>query len=360
MFDEEKDKKLENENDIGLNDENDPGVNENFDFEHDFSDDPQEHHDDNDNNEQPPLMKKKRGNLWINIIIALFVIFGLYKIWGMFTAKKTVVTQAPSGQVTQSGLQKVTKQPNVPEDKFVTVPASPKATPDKPEPPASATPTPDKAAPIKPEAVKTEPPATSTPDKPTLDKPAAVEHKLQVPVEHEPAAATSTPDMPTPARPAVNIMQDNKLAALNSEVEQLNTKVNTILHNLSSVQQEMKKDEARISTSAQMQLSSDIKDALQALSGYIITVSKNVDNLTKEVKRQSIVLQGLQGEAKKTRSSMALSIDAIIPGRAWLRDANGKLYTVAPGDEIPGYGRVLEINARDGLVKMSFGTLSSS
>lgn len=50
-----------------------------------------------------------------------------------------------------------------------------------------------------------------------------------------------------------------------------------------------------------------------------------------------------------------LSVYAIIPGRAWLRSSNGKTITVTEGDNVPEYGKVLKIDAGNGVVVTSSG-----
>jgi hypothetical protein len=51
----------------------------------------------------------------------------------------------------------------------------------------------------------------------------------------------------------------------------------------------------------------------------------------------------------------AFSVQAIIPGRAWLRSDNGETLTVAEGDSIKGLGRVTKIDPYDGVVEVNVG-----
>ena len=52
---------------------------------------------------------------------------------------------------------------------------------------------------------------------------------------------------------------------------------------------------------------------------------------------------------------VAFSVQAIIPGRAWLRSDNGEALTVAEGDTIKGFGRVTKIDPYDGIVEVNTG-----
>jgi hypothetical protein len=51
-----------------------------------------------------------------------------------------------------------------------------------------------------------------------------------------------------------------------------------------------------------------------------------------------------------TRPSAGLIVEAVIPGRAWVRNQDGVLMVIEVGDEIPGVGKVTRIDAREGLV----------
>lgn len=54
------------------------------------------------------------------------------------------------------------------------------------------------------------------------------------------------------------------------------------------------------------------------------------------------------------------SVQAIIPGRAWLRSDNGETVTVAEGDIIKEFGRVTKIDPYDGVVEINTGHKSIS
>jgi hypothetical protein len=57
------------------------------------------------------------------------------------------------------------------------------------------------------------------------------------------------------------------------------------------------------------------------------------------------------GEPKST-----YNVQAIIPGRAWLKSDNGETVTVAEGDILKNYGRVMKIDPYDGIVQIDTGT----
>jgi len=52
---------------------------------------------------------------------------------------------------------------------------------------------------------------------------------------------------------------------------------------------------------------------------------------------------------------IAYSVQAIIPGRAWLRSDSGETVTVAEGDTIKDLGRITKIDPYDGVVEINTG-----
>lgn len=58
---------------------------------------------------------------------------------------------------------------------------------------------------------------------------------------------------------------------------------------------------------------------------------------------------------EKAPAMTAYYVQAIIPGRAWLKDPNDKIITVTVGDPISGYGEVVNIDAKNGVVTTSSG-----
>jgi|GEM_PF-6558412 len=63
-----------------------------------------------------------------------------------------------------------------------------------------------------------------------------------------------------------------------------------------------------------------------------------------------------QPAQSQTTLSRVYTVDAVIPGRAWLKNKAGDTSTVAQGDTIPGYGKVTVIDDENGIVITSNGT----
>mgnify|MGYP001178860183 CR=1 FL=1 len=91
-----------------------------------------------------------------------------------------------------------------------------------------------------------------------------------------------------------------------------------------------------------------IAAALDKKINLSMTDQKELEN-TKRVQVKS--------KTKKVISAPTIRyvLHAIIPGRAWIEGPDRILHTVAKGDQLPGYGRVLSIDSSQGIIKTSSG-----
>ncbi|MBI2790824.1 MAG: hypothetical protein HYX61_02600 [Gammaproteobacteria bacterium] len=83
--------------------------------------------------------------------------------------------------------------------------------------------------------------------------------------------------------------------------------------------------------------------------------------IAKEEERQQKARQKAKPKSQKISPKSAafttphLTVHAIIPGRAWIRTADGKTITITEGDTVGEYGKVLKIDAPNGVVLTSSG-----
>jgi len=96
-----------------------------------------------------------------------------------------------------------------------------------------------------------------------------------------------------------------------------------------------------------------------------------IDEMSKKISRiESKMSESPQGVAPMVRAPVvetpgpsgraeprvAYTVQAIIPGRAWLKSESGDTVTVAEGDILRGYGRIVKIDPYDGVVDIDTGT----
>ncbi len=60
--------------------------------------------------------------------------------------------------------------------------------------------------------------------------------------------------------------------------------------------------------------------------------------------------------ARISQPKINYTVQAIIPGRAWLKSESGDTVTVAEGDVLKGYGRITKIDPYDGIVDIDTGS----
>jgi len=93
----------------------------------------------------------------------------------------------------------------------------------------------------------------------------------------------------------------------------------------------------------------DIQDSIQGIAAQI--KANQVSQLLLDTYKAK--LQDKQNRA--IRRKKQYFVEAVIPGRAWLQAADGTDITVAVGDTIAGYGKVIMINPYNGVVRTDSG-----
>ena len=100
----------------------------------------------------------------------------------------------------------------------------------------------------------------------------------------------------------------------------------------------------------------NLQDEVRNLSSRVATMETELTKLLQALTRQVTAERAPTREANGASSPrVPYSVQAIIPGRAWLRADNGDAVTVAEGDMIKGLGRVVKIDPYDGVVEVSMG-----
>lgn len=161
-----------------------------------------------------------------------------------------------------------------------------------------------------------------------------------------------------------------EVAKLHEGLNKLNTQIDSILSQikyLDAYSREVSDNLNKLNESI-----STMDSRLLALTNTTSTLSKDVGNVKSEVGYVKEVLRedGLdvspdfspkkkQGHAEK-EGRIAIeepeyTVHAVVPGRAWLKSSKGQIVTVAEGDSIGNYGKILVIDAANGVVLTSSG-----
>jgi biotin carboxyl carrier protein len=118
-------------------------------------------------------------------------------------------------------------------------------------------------------------------------------------------------------------------------------------------------------TALQMKVQ-DLAMRLASMESTLTRLSQNLQEL-KTNKASVMASAGAMGAQAQTQAPTTLpapkpaapkisySVQAIIPGRAWLKSENGNTVTVAEGDTLKDFGRVVKIDPYDGIVQIDIG-----
>ncbi len=139
-----------------------------------------------------------------------------------------------------------------------------------------------------------------------------------------------------------------KLNSLEQEQSNMNSTLQTVNNQVSSMNSTV----------------SDVSSKISALSAHLTALSDRLDTQTREIERLT-ALNTKRHTVKYSRihqrglpsTVVMYSIQAIIPGRAWLIASNGSSMTVREGSPVAGYGVVRLIDAERGRILTSSGRI---
>lgn len=100
-----------------------------------------------------------------------------------------------------------------------------------------------------------------------------------------------------------------------------------------------------------------LQDQLQTLNSRVAGLESQLSQLLQALSRQQNQTTSRPSHATPPQAAPKISynVQAIIPGRAWLKSDNGETVTVAEGDLIKGLGRITKIDPYDGIVEINTG-----
>ena len=100
-----------------------------------------------------------------------------------------------------------------------------------------------------------------------------------------------------------------------------------------------------------------VQDQLQNLNARVVNMESQLNQLVQTLLHQNPPSSAPPAATVSTSDSkIPYYVQAIIPGRAWLKADNGETVTVAEGDVIKDLGRVTKIDPYDGVVEVNTGS----
>lgn len=176
---------------------------------------------------------------------------------------------------------------------------------------------------------------------------------------------------PSPSTELIGKLQD-ALKTLNQQIDTMLGKINYLDSYTHDMSQHLERLNQAIATMDQRLSTSNaiIDQRLSTLTNTTSALSQDVGGVKNQVSqvRDTLKDEGLdrppvlRAPFDQTHAQQTVDIEnpeyqvhAVIPGRAWLKSTKGTIITVAEGDSLGNYGKVLVIDAAHGLVLTSSG-----
>jgi hypothetical protein len=102
----------------------------------------------------------------------------------------------------------------------------------------------------------------------------------------------------------------------------------------------------------------DLNMRLASMESTIARIGRSVQETkqpAKEAATPATVASNAYAPPRNIGPHSTYSVQAIIPGRAWLKSDDGETITVAEGDTLKNYGRIMKIDPYDGIVQIDTG-----
>lgn len=97
----------------------------------------------------------------------------------------------------------------------------------------------------------------------------------------------------------------------------------------------------------------DLSKRLNRLEASINQISQMLQNMNKPAPTATHIME--PATISHSDRTQTFTVQAIIPGRAWLKSGAGETVTVAEGDLLRSYGRITKIDPYDGIVNIDTG-----
>ena len=217
-----------------------------------------------------------------------------------------------------------------------------------------------------PRPIVSAPPASvpiSAPVEPVVVPPQQEAAPVAQPEQPAPAVIVQQTAMYNPAHPSADT-GNNSMVAEPAEIAVLNQKIATLVQQNVKMQADYSQkisDYEGQNTALQGKLQ-DLNMRLASLETTIAHLGRSIQQETRPTtmggasyRPAGSAASPAQAMMQSTEPKAAYTVQAIIPGRAWLKSEGGDTVTVAEGDTLKGYGRIVKIDPYDGLVELDIG-----
>lgn len=188
---------------------------------------------------------------------------------------------------------------------------------------------------------------------------------LNNPTPVNPAVATPSPTLSS--QPSSTAMQQPVVTVNPAEMQQAATQNSSLTNHINQLDAQVAQLTQQVTADAQMNSSNQAQIAtliksIESMQSQMARLNNAMQTIVAAVNqagnRQSGFVSGNSNfnNSPSMQTAPDYYVQAVIPGRAWLKSSNGQIITVTTGDGIPGYGTVETIDSQNGVVITSTGT----
>jgi hypothetical protein len=186
-------------------------------------------------------------------------------------------------------------------------------------------------------------------------------------VQQSQAATTSA--VIVPANQPSTVTATTLPVSSGTSTDEMNVQTKNVLDRLTLLEQQNAAMMNLLQTEYAQKIS-DTETLENAARGKIEEITKRVNRMEASLNQMTDLLKGMSKsqssngmesvstsvpEARPAEPTTVYAVQAIIPGRAWLKSESGDTVTVAEGDYLKNYGRVSKIDPYDGIVAIDTG-----
>lgn len=175
----------------------------------------------------------------------------------------------------------------------------------------------------------------------------------------------STKKTTASVRPAPAVSQPNNTLASNQLTTQLAQQAASQSATSSQLESEVNSIDNKVSSNTSS--INQIQSQLNSLQNSIDGIANNRGNVNDAISQLALEVKKLAADIKKNKVAekpapaapmippVTYYLRAVVPGRAWIYGTNKRSASITVGDRVKQYGRVLAINAQEGMVVTSSG-----
>lgn len=169
------------------------------------------------------------------------------------------------------------------------------------------------------------------------------------------AIVKSTPPPPVVEEPvATVVVQPTPPPAV--EAKKMEDRLNTLEQQSSAMMNLLQTEYAQKISDYEMQ-GNLTRGKMDEMSKRISRIESNLNQITQMLREGGAATSRPEAAAvNRAEPKIGYTVQAIIPGRAWLKSESGDTVTVAEGDILRNYGRIAKIDPYDGIVEIDTGS----